>query len=299
MKRISSNINLKEVIALITLLEDPDEMVYNNVKSKFLFLGLPIIPHLETAWQNTLDTLIQERIDEVIHSIKFKTLKTELKKWTIEKQDDLLSACILIAQYQYPDININKIKQQLESLKQDVWLELSEDIDAIEKIEVINQVFFNIHGFSSNISNYNSPQNSFLNIVLETKKGSPVMLAVIYMLICKELDIPVYGVNLPKHFILAYVNDFANLISPFDNTLDQNILFYLNPFSKGIIFKKDDISTFIKQLELKTQPSYFLPCSTIDIVKLILENLIQSYSYLGHQNKVADLHQLVKVLATT
>lgn len=288
--------NLKEVIALITLLDDPDDGIYSEVKNRFIVLGPPAIPHLETAWENSFDALMQKRIEGIIHTIQFKALQNALKNWAENEQDDLFKGCCIIARYQYPDLDENKLKKQLHQIKQDVWLELHDDLTALEKVKIINHILFEVHQFGGNITNYHAPQNSFINVVLETKKGNPVMLSIIYALICKELNIPVYGINLPQHFVLAYVNDLANLFDPSHKTLSDNILFYINPFSKGLIFNQADIDSFIKQLKIEPETKHYLPCSNLDIIKRILNNLIYSFDKMGYAEKVKELKDLDKQL---
>ena len=296
MRAKKNEMNLKEVIALITLLDDPDDGIYSEVKNRFIVLGPPAIPHLETAWENSFDALMQKRIEGIIHTIQFKALQNALKHWAENEQDDLFKGCSIIARYQYPDLDENKLKKQLNQIKQDVWLELHDDLTALEKVKIINHILFEVHQFGGNITNYHAPQNSFINVVLETKKGNPVMLSVIYTLICKELNIPVYGVNLPQHFVLAYVNDLANLFDPSHKTLSDNILFYVNPFSKGLIFNQSDIDSFIKQLKIEPETKYYLPCSNLDIIKRILNNLIYSFDKMGYAEKVRELKDLDKQL---
>lgn len=284
--------NLKEVIALITLLDDPDEGIYSEVKNRFITLGPPAIPHLETAWENSFDALMQKRIEGIIHTIQFEALQNALKYWADHEQDDLFKGVSIIARYQYPDLDEQKMRKQLQQIRQDVWLELHDDLTPLEKIKIINHILFEVHQFSGNITNYHAPQNSFINVVLESKKGNPVMLSVVYALICKELNIPVYGVNLPQHFVLAYVNDFTNLFDISDRSFGENILFYVNPFSKGLIFNQGDIDQFLKQLKTEPEDKYYLPCSNVDIVKRVLNNLIYSYEKLGYVEKVAELKGL-------
>jgi regulator of sirC expression with transglutaminase-like and TPR domain len=287
-----TEMSLKEVIALITLLDDPDEVIYDQVKDRFVVLGPPAIPHLETAWENSFDAIMQKRIENIIHTIQFETLQKALKGWAKNDQDDLLKGILILARYQYPDLDENKIKKQLATIKQDVWLELHEDLTALEKVKIINHILFEVHQFSGNITNYHAPQNSFINNVLESKKGNPLMLSVVYLLICNELKIPVYGINLPQHFVLAYLNEEANLIDVNNKTLSNNILFYINPFSKGLLFNQKDIDQFLKQLNLDLEPKYYLPCSNIDIIKRCINNLIFSYEKLGYVEKVEELKGL-------
>lgn len=287
-----TEISLKEVIALITLLDDPDEVIYSQVKERFVTLGPPTIPHLETAWENSFDAIMQKRIEIIIHTIQFETLQKALKQWAKEDADDLLKGVLILAHYQYPDLDEAKVKKQLQQIKQDVWLELHDDLTALEKVKIINHILFEVHQFSGNITNYHAPQNSFINNVLESKKGNPLMLSVVYMLICKELAIPVYGINLPQHFVLSYINDHANLIDVNNKTLSNNILFYINPFSKGLVFAQKDIDQFLKQLNLEPEAKYYLPCSNIEILKRCLNNLIFSYEKLGYLEKVEELKNL-------
>jgi regulator of sirC expression with transglutaminase-like and TPR domain len=287
-----TEMNLKEVIALITLLDDPDQIIYDQVKQRFVVLGPPAIPHLETAWENSFDAIMQKRIEIIIHTIQFETLQKALKNWAKIDQDDLLKGILILARYQYPDLDENKIKKQLAAIKQDVWLELHEDLTALEKVKIINHILFEVHQFSGNITNYHAPQNSFINNVLESKKGNPLMLSVVYLLICNDLKIPVYGINLPQHFVLAYINDDANLIDVNNKTLSNNILFYINPFSKGLLFNQKDIDQFLKQLNLDLEPKYYLPCNNVEIIKRCLHNLIFSYEKLGYLEKVEELKNL-------
>lgn len=284
--------NLKEVIALITLLDDPDEGIFSQVKERFIILGPPAIPHLETAWENSFDMIMQKRIERIIHDIQLEALQKALKHWKEHEQDDLFKGVCLIARYQYPDLDENVLKKQIQQIKQDVWLEIHDDLTGLEKVKIVSHILFEVHQFSGNISNYHAPQNSFINVVLETKKGNPVMLSVVYALICKELNIPVYGVNLPQHFVLAYVNDYANLYDTNHKTLSDNILFYVNPFSKGLIFNQDDIDSFLKQLNIEPENKYYLPCSNLEIIKRVLNNLVYSFEKLGYPEKVEELKRL-------
>jgi regulator of sirC expression with transglutaminase-like and TPR domain len=296
MKAGKNQMNLKEVIALITLLDDPDEDIYCQVKDRFITLGPPAIPHLETAWENSFDAMMQKRIETIIRNINFEALQKALKHWAEHEQDDLFKGVCMIARYQYPDLDENKLKKQIQQLKQDVWLEIHDDLTALEKIKIINHILFEVHQFSGNITNYHAPQNSFINVVLETKKGNPVILSVVYALVCKELNIPVFGVNLPQHFVLAYVNDYANLYDTNHKTLSDNILFYVNPFSKGLIFQQKDIDSFLKQLNIEPENKYYLPCSNLEILKRVLNNLVFSFEKLGYIEKVEELKSLEKNL---
>lgn len=285
--------NRNELNALISLLDDPDESVYKHVSTKFLSLGQEVIPVLEDAWEHSFDTLIQNRIENIIHQIQFDIIKGALQDWAHPEKQNLLDGAMLIARYQYPDIDFKKIQKQIDQIKHDVWLELNNNITALEKVKIINHILFDVHNFSGNTTNYHAPQNSYINNVLESKKGNPLLLSIIYTIIAQSLDIPIYGVNLPEHFILCYVDVEHMGVPSTKGNVGSNVLFYINPFSKGTVFGQKEIDAFLKQLKLEQLPIFYEPCSNLEIMKRLLRNLITSYEKLGYPDKSEELKTLL------
>ncbi len=279
----------KEIKALLNLLDDPDEGIYDHVSKKLIDCGPVVIPVLERAWEDfSYGVLFQNRIEEIVHQIQFEHVQSLLKKWVSGDKRNLLEAVYIVCRYQYPDFDEAKFNSFFELLKRDVWLEINDDLTALEKVRVINRVIFGIHGFSANTTNYHAPQNSYLNEVLESKKGSPLTLSIIYMIVCEMLEVPVYGVNLPRHFILGYVDAFSD-----DN---KKILFYINPFSKGTVLSKRDVTHFLSQLKLETKSKYYATCTNKSIIARLLNNLIYSYTKASNNIKVEELSVLLDIL---
>src|SRR3546814_522681 len=216
-------IDPKEVEALIKLLDDPDQEVYQHVEGRLLSHGYDVMNYLESTWERSLDTMLQERIINVIHKIQFHEVEKDLKEWAMGGAFDALKGVLTVNRYQYPDLDEQKIINQIEDIKRDVWLHMNYEMSALEKVKLLNHVFFKVHGFSGNTVNHQDPQNSYLNLVLESKKGNQISLALIYSLVAQKLDIPIYGVNLPQHFILAYVDDMEPVPRGFEK--HEGILF--------------------------------------------------------------------------
>lgn len=287
-------LNNKEVEALLKLLDDSDFEIYRQVEERLLSYGIDVIPVLEKSWENSLDLVLQQRIEDLIHKIQFSSVNDELKTWAISGAFDLLQGFIIVSKYQYPDFDEQKIINQIEAIKRDAWIELRYDTSPIEKVKILNHVFYNIHGFTGNVTNYHDPQNSYLNIVMESRRGNQISLAIIYSVIAQRLDIPIFGVNLPQHFILAYQDEQSEYEKI---SLDQHgILFYINAFNKGFIFNKRDIDYFLKQLNLEPLPIFYTPCSNIQIIKRVIRNLINSYEKLGYAQKISELESLYAIL---
>lgn len=282
--------NTTEINALVKLLDDPDTEIYQHVEQRLLQYGPIAVGQLESAWEETLDTVLQHRIENLVHQIQFNTIKEDLQLWFQSGAFDLLQGVLIINRYQYPDLDEQKVINQIEDIKRDVWLGLQHEMSSVEKVKLINHVFYNQYGFSGNTKNHNDPQNSFISNVLESKRGNQISMAIIYATIAQKLDIPVYGVNLPQHFILGYIDE---------SRLDENdfgVLFYINAFNKGAIFGKHDVDQFLRQLKLDPQPGYYAPCSNLEIVRRILRNLIASYAQQGATEKVEELKELQELI---
>lgn len=281
--------NLAEIDALVKLLDDPDEEVYQHVQERLLTYGNEVITYLESAWEQTLDTLLQERIENIVHTIQFNTVKQDLNLWYQSGAFDLLQGALIINRYQYPDLDEQAIINQIEEIKREIWLGMQYEMSSIEKIKLINHIFYNQYGFSGNTKNHHDPQNSYLNQVLESRKGNQISLAIIYATLAQKLDIPVYGVNLPQHFILGYIDESSN-------EKEYGVLFYINAFNKGAIFGKHDVDQFLRQLNLEPQPGFYAPCSNTEIVRRVIRNLISAYENLGASEKVEELRMLQDIL---
>jgi len=283
-------INLTEVNSLIRLLDDPDPEIYNHVHEKLLSYGSEAIEYLESAFEQAFDAVQQERIANLVHEIQFGIVKTDLQLWHQGGAFDLLQGILIINRYQYPDLDEQKIINHIEAIKRDIWIQMINEASPVEQVKLINHVFYHIYGFSGNTANHQDPQNSYLSQVIETKKGNQILLAIIYSVIAQKLDIPVYGVNLPQHFILAYMDESKG------SDFESGILFYINAFNKGFIFGRRDVDMFLKQLNLSFDKQFYEPCSNTEIIKRVLRNLISSYEHLGSQEKVDELNVLLGIL---
>lgn len=281
--------------AMIRLLDDPDQEIYRQVSSGLISLGRDVVPMLEEAWSGIFDPLVQERIENIVHKIQFDSLKDDLSKWALNNSNDLLAGAILVARYQYPDLDEDKIRIEISLIRKDVWTELSDQMSPLDQINLLNRVIFEQYGFGGNTANFHAPQNSFINTVLESKRGNPLMLSLIYMVVAHRLDIPIYGINLPEHFILAYQDIRGNSWTEYTYP-EAGILYYINAFSKGAIFYKNDIDQFLKKLNLQSNRSFYEPCTNLDIIRRMIRNLIFSWQKLGEPEKVNELNQLLECL---
>ncbi|WP_027421224.1 transglutaminase-like domain-containing protein [Crocinitomix catalasitica] len=286
-----------KINALIRLVEDPDKHIYKQVRSELVEMGSHIIPSLEMSWTSVeTEHHFQERVQHIIRQIQVNELKNELLKWKDSTNRDLLRGSLIISKFQFPEVDDLFIEQELDKIKQKVWLELSDEHTAFEIVKIFNHVLFDLCGFQSTDSNINSPQNSFLNTLLESKKGNQLSLSILYSIIAQKLEIPIYGINLPHNFVLGFMDEYQTLKMLGLDTDERNVLFYINPFSKGRIFNQNEIENYLRSLNLPLRNNYFEPCSNTDILKRLMNNLSLSYTKGGDFTKVDELSELLAVL---
>ena len=278
MDKLSEN----ELHALVSLLDDTDREVKSHVKDKIISLGKEVIPFLEDKWENSFNPDLQKEIEELVHELQFSLLKEKLTEWKDSDEQDLLTGLWLINTYQYPELEFEKLNADMHQIYFEVWTAFNNELPPYDKIRVINSILFGTLRFSANTKNFHSPGNSMLSKVLESKKGNPISLCSIYLLVANKLGLPIYGVNLPNLFVLTYKS--------------PDITFYINAFNKGLIFSKQDIANYLDHLKIDAQKEYFEPCKNIEIVKRTLRNVYVAFEKIGDMEKVEEIRQLLEIV---
>jgi len=139
--------NSAEIAALINLIEDPDELVYQSITERFIEHGQPIIPVLKEQLDFTLDLSLQKRIDEILFKISLTVLEKGLNDWKFSTNTDLTQASILISQFIDIETNQDEVMFELEKIKKSIWLELHDYLTPLEEINIINKILFSYYKF--------------------------------------------------------------------------------------------------------------------------------------------------------
>jgi hypothetical protein len=286
--------NKNKLKALIDLLDDPDSFVFGMVEKELLKENHKIIPALEEKWELSFDENCQERIENLIQNLQFKRTKKLFGNWVESGEHDLLSGFLLIDRFQYPDLNQLKIDQKIESIKKSIWLELNNSLTVLEKTTILNHFFFNISGFSINHKNIHSPQNCFLNQVLDSKKGNPISISILYTIIARQLDLPTQFIDFPRNPLIAIVDpNLARKVH--GNIRNSDVLFYINPSNKGSITSRKEIEYHLKKNKYEPLQSFTEPKSDLYFIQSLLGSLQESYQSVGFQEKEDKVKLLLQL----
>ena len=284
----------KQLQAMISLLEDPEQKVYEAVEQELMDVDPALIPELEMAWENANTLLQQNRLEKVIAHLRFREIAIRLKSWNDSDNPSILDGWVILSQLQYPELDAKEVEVQVQQIVTDAWLEMNESLTSLEKTTILNHVLFELYHFDLNVANFGSPQNCFINDLLSSRKGNPSTLTFLYCLIARKLQLPIYHLNLNRVLFLGYYDPemskeaFGSASSP--------ILFYINPANKGAIIGHKEMDYYLSRQQIEM---------TSDVVtddrfciRGLMENMQDAYRGTGDMEKVKQLEQLKDIVTT-
>lgn len=284
----------KEITALLRLIDDPDNEVYDTVASKLLFYGKEIIPNLEQLWEVTEDESVQERIETLIHRVHFHDLQNDFLEWSRARHPELLRGAILVARFQFPDLNVPAILAQFDQIRRNIWLELNNYLTPLEQVNVFNSILYNYYKLQGHELTEREPKYFFINQVLESKHGNAYSLGILYLALCEMLDVPVFAVEVPRQFIFAYIDTLHSFMNPDKDGIRQ-IQFYLDPIN-GMVYTQKDVDTYLRKINAHDRDQYFSPLPVRRIIYKMMEELSLCYRYRREEQKADEIQQLMRII---
>ncbi|MCS6917431.1 MAG: transglutaminase family protein [Chitinophagales bacterium] len=285
-----------ELNALLQLLDDPDEEVYQQVHDRLIAYGPAIIPTLEKAWENSTAEYSAQRIVTLIQRLHRNRIVSDLKKWGSTANGDLLEAALILSRYRFMNQNERRLKTKIGELADQVSMEFSYHMPPLEQISIYNHVLFDLNQFRTVPLRPENEQYGYLKEALESRKATPMLMGLLYLIIARMLQLPVHGVLLPHHLVISFHKSF---VRPEDSLprLSSSLLFYINPAHKGNVFSKDAISIMLRKLELDPKPSHFLPASSCQIIQALLDQMILGAERWDQEERLDDLKRMRAALA--
>lgn len=205
------------------------------------------------------------------------------------EQFSLAEACLLIAEDQYPGLDIAACVAKLDAMAATVRGRLAADALAEQKVAALNWHLFGELRFCGNADAYYDPRNSYLNEVLERRTGIPITLSIVYLEVGRRLGLQVQGVSFPGHFLVKLRLKRGQLL--------------LDPFTGGEPCSESELRTRLDQalpsdrrgkLDLDR---YLEPAAPREIVARVLRNLKGIYLKRGAFDRaLAVMHRMLLVV---
>jgi regulator of sirC expression with transglutaminase-like and TPR domain len=183
-----------------------------------------------------------------------------------EPEIDLASAALLIAAEEYPQVTPEPYLRRLDELAERARDRLWDATAPIMMLQEVNRVMFEEEGFQGNRTEYYDPRNSFLNDVIDRRRGIPITLSIVYLELGWRLDLPLHGVNFPGHFLVRYAGEAVQLL--------------VDPFQNGMIRFEDEAQALLDHVyggSVRMQPEFLRIADRRDILIRLLTNLKGNY----------------------
>lgn len=274
-----------EIESLIYLLEDPDPEVQMGVKRRFRELGEQAVPLLDQFRSESIHDSERNTINEIIYNITIGSLMEEfslLLENGVQNSVTLEKAVLMLSRFGNPTIRVEDYERKLDQMARQIGTDIAYTPSIQEKMQILLQFVFRELRFRGDSKDYHSPENAFIDRVIDRRKGLPIMLSLVVIFIARRLNLPFYGVNMPIHFMLMY------------QTHNQQIL--IDPFDGGTIVTYDQCYYFLKKNGIEPRPEHLQKADEAEILARCIRNLIHSYGKSNQNRRVRDLRELLQVI---
>lgn len=277
---------MEEIInidTLLALIDDRDEEVFFAVRDKLIESGPAILPVLEYALSSSTNLLQHDRLELIINQLKLSRLVDKTAQWVASEEKTLLDGWIFGSTIHYPSIASEKIDQLIDKIVRDTWIEFNDALTSLEKVSIINHVFFELYHFEMNATDIYAPENCLINNLLVSRKGNLVSLSTLYCIIAQRLNLPIHPIGVGQYLILGYYEPqiskevYGEEAGPY--------LFYINVEHKGAIIGAKELEYFVH--ENKESIENASPLSNETLIKKLLLSLKQCYQSSGDEEKAA------------
>jgi regulator of sirC expression with transglutaminase-like and TPR domain len=271
-----------EIESLMFLLEDPDPFVQEQVQLRFMELGDRAVPLLDQIRVQTKDKEEKKRAKEVLHKLTFSTLKGDFAELLLEgigNRAQLERAVITLARFGHPTLRESEYVKILDHFADMIRPSLRYKRSEREKMRILMKFIFEDLNFRGDNKDYHNPANGFIDQVIERRKGLPISLSLVAMFIARRLQLPVFGVNMPIHFMLAFVGEKEEQL--------------IDPYDQGAEVSYDQCYFFLKKNNVTPKPEHFKMATDIDILARCIRNLMHSYERNEEHDRVQELKSLL------
>ena len=281
---MKNNKALGQISFLIKLLTDRDEFVRSRVQEQLIDLGEDALPFLEIAVRGGDDDL-RIQANAVLQSILPQKLAEKFRQLAqkgLGQDIDLETGMMLIMEFGYPNSDPEEFRQKLDELAQNFADILNPEAEPPEIVAAFTHFLFQQKGFKGNKDDYQNPDNSFLNKVLDNQTGLPITLSAICVLLAKRLNLPIVGVGMPGHYIVKY----SLPIEPI----------YFDPFHQGRLLTKKECIQIVEQFGHSFEEHFLSQATQRETLIRMLNNLIQVYKKSNETKKAEALTKYIKIL---
>lgn len=256
-----------ELNALLNLIEDPDEEVFDSITKRFMGLGQKIIPILEEHLLSTIDEEQVKKINVIIDRVTLSVLSEELREWKKSGDPSIFRASMIISNYLNREIDQETFIYEIEQINRSVWLEVNDYLTPLEEINIINKIIFEYYEFKGLETTYSSLNDFDLSGLIFKKQSNTFPLGALYLILGALLGFNLKPVEIPHQNLLCYYEEESSFVEN-----NNGILFFIDPLN-GQVYTHKDIEQYLKKIKNLEYPLHIKTISSTQYVQKWLKEL--------------------------
>ncbi len=269
----------REMRSLVSLLDEEDPSNLSLVQNRILELGPDALPYLDEM-RRRCEVELAGRVDELARRLHLLRLREEFRE--LAAAPDLERGVWLLSRFGTPAADTALSSAWLDACAEAVRRDLPAGATPAQTAEALNRQLFEVLGFCGNEKHYYDPSNSFLDRVIEKRRGIPVSLSALYLLLARRLALPAFGVATPGHFLVGL------RLGPQSS--------YLDAYNRGRTMSLADVQGMLARSGYEFRPEFVAPAPARDILARMMRNLISIYQKAAQPERAEELSGLVDAL---
>lgn len=287
--------NKQEIKNLLSLIDDPDELIWHPIRDSIVQMGKAVLPIVQEHWQSADTPDLASRVQGLIDEIQFRELHTDWIQWWNSESGTLKEGAVLLYRIIDPEYNISQLESLIKPITNEIWIELSDKLTALEKTRIINYLIFEKRGLNP-VSNLDSKsKHLFISALLLTGSGHPLVISLLYCLLCRELSIPVYKAGNGEDSALAYIDTFNVGQALIQILGDYPVFFYILPDQIGNVIGLKFYTDYLNE-QFPTQKPDYKTITDKQFIRIILQKL---HNLLKEENKQEHLFKIKQLLSVS
>lgn len=274
---------------LMPLLDDEDEEVYRAIKEKVLRSGPKSIPFLENVLESASTLLQHERIESMIFQLKMLQIKDQIIAWIHSENKSLQEGWILISSLQGIEISTQVIEKLVHQITTKIWLEINQHQTSLEKISIVNKIFFDLYDFRINYSERAPIEDLFIDKILISRRADLLTLNMLYAILARKLELPLMPVNIGNKIILAYYDPVLSREAFMD--ISHPFLYFIDVEERGRIIGVKEFDYILKENQMRWNSG--LTISNKEMIKKLLVKMKELYFVSKDKEKVLLVEDLL------
>jgi regulator of sirC expression with transglutaminase-like and TPR domain len=251
---------------LLTLLDDPSPAVRAALVREFRDLGEPAVAFLRQVANGRNRTQSLHAL-EYLRELNVTDTVAEFLGYVRGGKYDLETGLLLLERAVFPDLDVVAVSREIDQLAARCRELITDPASLRDKCRTINRVLFHERGIVGDLDSYTDPRNSFLHSVLERKRGIPISLSILYLLVAERLGLDLEPIALPGHFVVGCFGDERP--------------FFVDPFYQGALRGTEEIFQMLRQNHVVPRAADLAPATTREVFLRCCRNLVNHYSAAG------------------